>query len=153
MYDILCRMAIDNTKITQEVKETLINVQIRLQDINSILASDPDAAGNEKLNTLDGQVDLLEKNIDNYSEGLKPLRSFILPSGGGQVSTQLHVSRAICRRAERSLCSLLTEELMASSGRFLESEKYLNRLSDFLFVAARYSAIGPVTEYSSKTTK
>lgn len=141
-----CRMAIENASAKEEMKRFLVGIQERLQDINSILAADEA----DKLKSLAGQVTELEERIDSYSSALKPLKSFILPSGGGVLSTQLHISRAICRRAERSLCTLLSSQTAVKNAQLEEPEKYLNRLSDFLFVAARFSSTGPDNEYSSK---
>ena len=75
----------------------------------------------------------LEKNIDSYTSELPALTHFILPSGS-QGGTLLHVARSVCRRAER-LCVHLSDEEIVSP----YAPKYLNRLSDFLFTAARYA--------------
>ena len=78
------------------------------------------------------EIEELEKWMDEMEKKLEPLQYFILP-GGGKSATCLHVARAICRRAERNLVSLAqTEEVRP------EMIKYLNRLSDYLFVLARY---------------
>jgi cob(I)alamin adenosyltransferase len=78
----------------------------------------------------------LEEWIDSYDNELPPLRNFILPSGGGVTASTLHMSRAICRRLERSIQPLLTaKEVDPNVGVFI------NRLSDFLFVSARYVAM------------
>lgn len=77
-------------------------------------------------------VDKLEKIMDSYSEELQPLENFILP-GGTPSASQLHIARTVCRRAERDVISLSKQEAVGS---FVI--KYLNRLSDTLFVMARY---------------
>lgn len=77
------------------------------------------------------QVTRLEKEIDRLNERLQPLTSFILP-GGSKASTYLHLARTITRRAERSLTKMLHQ------GTNEHAYQYLNRLSDFLFVAGRY---------------
>jgi len=79
-------------------------------------------------------IDQLEGWIDGWNDSLEPLKSFILP-GGGLAAAQLHVARTVCRRAERLAIALSREEEM---GAFVVP--YLNRLSDLLFVAARYQS-------------
>lgn len=76
-------------------------------------------------------VERLEKELDKYNSGLQPLKEFILP-GGSQLAAQCHICRAVCRRAERRLVSLKREEAVSEY-----AMKYLNRLSDLLFVLAR----------------
>jgi cob(I)alamin adenosyltransferase len=79
------------------------------------------------------EVDItnLESEIDKYEAQVEPLRVFILP-GGAAAAAQLHVARCVCRRAERRLVELMANELVRS-----ELLRYLNRLSDLLFVLAR----------------
>ncbi len=88
----------------------------------------------------DSEVEYLEKNIDALEVGLPPLKSFILP-GGTQSASNLHFARTVCRRAERITVSCADEEYVAP-----EAIKYLNRLSDFLFVLARYENHASGTE-------
>jgi len=76
----------------------------------------------------------LEQQIDHWNETLPPLKEFLLP-GGTPASANCHLARAICRRAERCLVALNQQEKL-----FTESLRYVNRLSDFLFVAARILA-------------
>tara|TARA_A100001011_G_scaffold119848_1_gene126442 strand:+ start:1373 stop:1684 length:312 start_codon:yes stop_codon:yes gene_type:complete len=76
----------------------------------------------------------LEENIDLLNKDLNPLRSFILP-GGSKVSSYLHIARTIARRSEREMVELNQVDNEHISK---ESIQYINRLSDFLFVAARY---------------
>jgi len=78
-----------------------------------------------------GQVDWLEQEIDRLNEGLSPLRSFILP-GGSPASSFLHLARTITRRAEREMVSLAAHEPVSPA-----ALRYINRLSDYLFVLAR----------------
>lgn len=88
----------------------------------------------EPLRVTQSQVDRLEAEIDEMNSELKPLKSFVLP-GGSPAAAALHVARTVCRRAER----IMTE--LASDPNEVVSEaaiKYVNRLSDFLFVASRY---------------
>ena len=89
----------------------------------------------EPLRILEAQVDRLEREIDTLNADLAPLRSFVLP-GGSPAAAALHVARTVARRAERLACALavLPHEPVAAP-----VIKYLNRLSDFLFVAARHA--------------
>lgn len=79
----------------------------------------------------DADVAQLEGAIDHFEEGLEPLRAFILP-GGAAAAAQLHMARCVCRRSERRLVELAAVELLRG-----ELVRYLNRLSDLLFVLAR----------------
>ncbi len=79
-------------------------------------------------------VEQLEQWIDGWNEQLEPLKSFVLP-GGDLAAAQLHVARTVCRRAERLAVALSREEPIGA-----QVIPYLNRLSDLLFVAARYQA-------------
>jgi cob(I)alamin adenosyltransferase len=91
--------------------------------------------GGARLTVTDKQVAWLETEIDRLNAELAPLRSFVLP-GGSPAAAYLHLARTICRRAER-----LTAELKDKAGESVTPEvlKYLNRLSDYLFVASRYA--------------
>jgi cob(I)alamin adenosyltransferase len=88
----------------------------------------------EPLRITQGQVDRLEREIDELNAELAPLRSFVLP-GGTPAAAALHLARTVCRRAERLVVALgeKPEEKVSP-----ETVKYLNRLSDFLFVASRH---------------
>jgi cob(I)alamin adenosyltransferase len=79
-------------------------------------------------------VERLEKELDGFNEALPPLKEFILP-GGGPAAAACHVARAVCRRAERRCWSLARSEEVSP-----EALKYLNRISDLLFVLARVLA-------------
>jgi cob(I)alamin adenosyltransferase len=79
-------------------------------------------------------VERLETELDGFNEGLPPLKEFILP-GGGPAAAACHLARAICRRAERRCWSLARTDNVSP-----EALKYLNRLSDLLFVLARVLA-------------
>jgi cob(I)alamin adenosyltransferase len=91
--------------------------------------------GGARLTVTAAQVDWLEAEIDRFNEELSPLRSFVLP-GGTAAAAYLHLARTVCRRAER-----LIAELADSAGESVTPEvlKYVNRLSDFLFVASRHA--------------
>jgi cob(I)alamin adenosyltransferase len=88
----------------------------------------------EPLRIVDAQVKRLEDEIDRLNAELKPLRSFVLP-GGSPAAAALHVARTVCRRAERCMV-----ELAAQPGEHVAAPalKYINRLSDLLFVASRH---------------
>jgi cob(I)alamin adenosyltransferase len=90
--------------------------------------------GGARLTVTEKQVTWLESEIDRLNADLEPLRSFVLP-GGSAAAAYLHLARTICRRAER-----LVAELKDKAGESVTGEvlKYVNRLSDFLFVASRY---------------
>jgi cob(I)alamin adenosyltransferase len=91
--------------------------------------------GGARLTVTDNQVNWLEAEIDRLNAELSPLRSFVLP-GGSAAAAHLHLARTICRRAER-----LIAELVDTPGEPVGAAvlKYVNRLSDFLFVASRYA--------------
>jgi len=108
-------------------------IQNDLFDVGADLAV-PDRPGKaERLRIVDTQVERLERDIDGLNASLKDLTSFVLP-GGSAASAHLHVARTICRRAER-----LMAELAATEGEQVSPAalRYMNRLSDFLFVASR----------------
>lgn len=106
----------------------LLQIQNRLFALGADLSNLADSRDN-RISSVD--VDQLEHWIDDLEEGLTPLKTFILP-GGTKASAWLHLARTVIRRAERRLVTFLDED--SSYGVQL---KYLNRLSDFLFVAAR----------------
>jgi cob(I)alamin adenosyltransferase len=113
----------------------LREIQDRLFTIGSSLACDPDKEPAMKIpDLLETDVQLLENEIDRMNEVLPVMKSFILPGGHASVSTA-HIARCVCRRAERVCVHLQQNEL------FVEPLviKYLNRLSDYLFVLARYA--------------
>ena len=116
-------------------KKILKEIQDRLFTIGSSLACDPEKEPKMKIPDLkDEDVSLLEKEIDKMNEVLPQMKNFILPGGHATVS-HIHIARCICRRAERCCVRLneqATEDLMIL--------KYLNRLSDYLFVLARYAS-------------
>ena len=123
------------------IKDEHINVLIkeiqdRLFTIGSSLACDPDKEPLMKIPDLkEEDVLLLEKEIDKMNESLPLMKSFILPGGHVAISTA-HITRCICRRAER-ICVNMQENNLFVDALVI---KYLNRLSDYLFVLARYIA-------------
>jgi cob(I)alamin adenosyltransferase len=115
----------------------LSRIQNDLFDLGADLAS-PDKAkgpGGERMSIVDKQVARLEGEIDRLNEGIAPLRSFVLP-GGSPAAAHLHLARTICRRAERLIVELADQPGETVSPVLI---KYVNRLSDFLFVAARFA--------------
>jgi cob(I)alamin adenosyltransferase len=114
--------------------ETLVAVQNDLFDLGADLCVPETEGETGKLRIRQSQVDRLEREIDALNSELAPLTSFILP-GGSQAAAALHVGRAVVRRAERLMVALA-----AAPGEKLGEPalKYINRLSDFLFVAARH---------------
>jgi cob(I)alamin adenosyltransferase len=119
-----------------EVDAMLMRVQNDLFDLGADLCV-PDRGEKlpyEPLRVADAQVKRLEDEIDKMNGELDPLRSFILP-GGSPTAAALHVARTVSRRAERMIV-----ELAAIPGETVSAPvlKYINRLSDFLFVASRY---------------
>jgi cob(I)alamin adenosyltransferase len=120
----------DNLLNNKHQTQLLAEVQDRLFTIGSILASEPESK--MKLPGLkESDIELLEEEMDNLDQMLPPLKSFILP-GGNALGSQCHIARCVCRRAERIVVQLATETEIDAL-----IVKYLNRLSDFLFVLSR----------------
>jgi len=119
-----------------ELKEWLREIQDRLFTIGSVLATNPDKEVKMKLPDLhDADIEWLEQRIDKMNEVLPEMRSFILP-GGHLAASHTHVARCICRRAERLSVGMAEQQTYVPELVI----KYLNRLSDFLFVLSRYTA-------------
>ncbi|PRQ02816.1 Cob(I)yrinic acid a,c-diamide adenosyltransferase [Enhygromyxa salina] len=112
----------------------LARIQQELFNLGSELATPAAADGGARLKVEAHHIEALEQSIDRYNELLEPLRSFILP-GGGPTGTAAHLARTVCRRAERMLVGLAHDEPIRG-----EARRYLNRLSDWLFVIARATA-------------
>jgi len=119
-----------------ELDQRLHRIQNELFDLGADLCcpesgEDP---GFEPLRIVAAQVERLEADIDTLNREIKPLRSFVLP-GGHAAAAALHVARTVARRAERHMV-----ELAAGAGKEVSPEalRYINRLSDFLFVASRW---------------
>lgn len=133
----MARALISNENILTQ----LSRIQFDLFTHGSECATPPDkfllTNGKPRLNLLIQQEDitLLESWIDEITPQLPPLEFFILPAGG-KASSTLHIARTVCRRAERCLVSLAQEESIRP-----ELIQYLNRLSDYLFVLARYASV------------
>ena len=115
----------------------LSRIQNDLFDVGADLCTPGKGRGPDgaRLTVTQAQVDWLESEIDRLNDELAPLKSFVLP-GGSPAAAYLHLARTICRRAER-----LIAELKDKPGESVGAEvlQYVNRLSDFLFVAGRYA--------------
>lgn len=116
-------------------KKIILAVQDRLFTIGSSLACDPEKEPSMKIPDLkESDILLLEMEMDAMNETLPEMKNFILPTGHVAISTT-HIARCICRRAERICVNLQENELFVDPLVI----KYLNRLSDYLFVLARYT--------------
>jgi cob(I)alamin adenosyltransferase len=118
-----------------ELDPMLARIQNDLFDVGADLCL-PDKGkgpGGARLDVTDSQVEWLERQIDRLNGELAPLRSFILP-GGSAAAAYLHLARTVCRRAERLLVELKDKPGESVTAAAI---KYMNRLSDFFFVAAR----------------
>jgi len=114
------------------IDQCLLRVQSELFSVGAELATpDPQKHGMALIG--DGQIAVLEAAIDQLEDTLPPLRNFILP-GGSMGAAQLHIARAICRRAERRVVALASQPGVLISTQII---RYLNRLGDYLFVSAR----------------
>ncbi len=123
---------IRDQEIDQHYRDMLVEIQDRLFTMESQIAKDPEAKTTVRLPELSEEdITLLEKEIDQMNEALPELRSFLLP-GGHPVVSICHVARCVCRRAERITIRLSQAQPVESI-----NIKYLNRLSDYLFVLAR----------------
>lgn len=130
-YVGLCRDMVPDIHSASLLQE----IQDRLFTIGSALACDPEKETKLLIPDLkEEDIILLENEIDMMNEDLAPMKSFLLPSGHPTVST-LHIARCVCRRAERC-CVRMEEENMSIEPIIY---KYLNRLSDYLFVLARFA--------------
>ena len=129
-----------HTAALPELDAMLGRIQNELFDLGADLATPAKdvTLGYEPLRFLDSQVSRLEQEIDELNASLSPLKSFILP-GGTPAAAHLHLARTVCRRAERLVTALMEgpHEMVNEAGL-----RYLNRLSDFLFVAARHANRG-----------
>lgn len=129
---------IRDQEIDSHYKNILIEIQDRLFTVGAILATPPEKEvlknGElrlKKLGIIETDIELLENEIDTMEEKLPPMTHFILP-GGHQTVSYCHIARCVCRRAERLAVHLSHNEAVAAI-----TIKYLNRLSDYLFVLAR----------------
>jgi cob(I)alamin adenosyltransferase len=131
----LARNALQRTKLTDQWRHDsdamLGRIQNDLFDLGADLCTIDAKRGEEALRVVPSQVERLEKEIDAMNAELKPLNSFILP-GGNEAASWLHLARTVARRAERGMTKLAESEAVNA-----EAIKYVNRLSDHLFVLSR----------------
>ena len=111
----------------------LLRVQHELFNLGSILATVPEDVHPRQPRVTDTEIAQLESEMDLMNEAVPPLRSFILP-GGSRLDAELHICRTVCRRAERIVVTLGRTESVPP-----ETIRYLNRLSDALFVWSRWA--------------
>ncbi|MBN9085506.1 MAG: cob(I)yrinic acid a,c-diamide adenosyltransferase [Reyranella sp.] len=131
----LARAAIERTvrddALRAPVDDMLKRIQNDLFDLGADLCTIEGKAGEQALRMLPSQTERLEKEIDAMNAELAPLTSFILP-GGSEAAAWLHLARTVTRRAERCMTALAAEQPVSA-----EAIKYINRLSDHLFVLSR----------------
>ena len=127
----------------QKIIEELYQIQSDLLGVGAILATTPDSSSFESLTKISEEKSkALENAIDRMDAELPPLKTFILP-GGHIASAWAHIARTICRRAERRMIGLFQESDTAASSVTVPEHVpnvlvYINRLSDYLFILARY---------------
>lgn len=134
MVRVFNQEIVEHNKQAGQLEDELRWVQNKLFDVGSILATIPGQTFKNMPQVLASDVTRLEKMIDRCQKSLEPLKEFILP-GGGKVSGFLHQARTICRRAERVCVALSKIEAVDPT-----IIKFVNRLSDALFVLARWVA-------------
>ncbi len=114
-----------------DLKQAIERVQSELFAVGADLATPHHASTSHVVRVDEASIHRLESEIDAWSSSLPPLKHFILP-GGSEAGATLHVARTVCRRAERALTSLAEIETVND-----DAQRYLNRLSDWLFTLAR----------------
>ena len=114
--------------VPDDVRELLVRIQHQLFDLGGELCIPGHAA------IFDADVEALETRLDHYNDDLPPLKDFILP-GGGEAAARCHIARTVVRRAERDTVTLSRHDAVRP-----QAIRYLNRLSDLLFVLARVLA-------------
>jgi cob(I)alamin adenosyltransferase len=127
-------LARESARELPELCGILGRVQHELFNLGSLLATMPEDVHPKQARITAADSEQLEREIDRMNEGLPPLRSFVLP-GGSRLNAELHICRTVCRRAERVLVALDAQAPVDPAGL-----KYLNRLSDALFVWSRWAS-------------
>lgn len=120
----------DHSACAEQI-ETLLEIQDRLFTMGSLLATDPEKSNLKLPQLAEDDILRLENEIDKMNELLPEMKSFVLP-GGHQLVSFCHIARCVCRRAERRVVTLT--QIAATDSLII---KYLNRLSDYLFVLSR----------------
>lgn len=129
----VARVTAESLPAVASLAGMLKRVQHELFNLGSILATLPEDVHPKQPRITGAEIDQLESEIDAANSVLAPLRSFVLP-GGCRLDADLHICRTVCRRAERLLVGLAREESVPE-----EAVRYLNRLSDALFVWSRWA--------------
>ena len=120
-----------------ELKSQLVEIQSNLFQVGALLATSPDSAAADHLSPVTSeQIQRLENRIDAMDARLEPLNAFIIP-GGDPSAAWAHVARTVCRRVERRVVKLAASDAVIRNG-LEEMLTYLNRLSDYFFIFARY---------------
>lgn len=133
--------------VPDKVRDRILQIQNELFNIGSYLACEVDPDKFRLIRITEQQIQRLEAEIDEMDSVLPRLKNFILPGGNIQVS-QSHIARCICRRAERRVVALIRDIPLD-----LHVLKYLNRLSDYFFVLARYLGMANGAQELIWTTK
>ncbi|MFN4973831.1 MAG: cob(I)yrinic acid a,c-diamide adenosyltransferase [Bacteroidota bacterium] len=129
----LIRTRVENSEYKPEIVNALAKIQNDLFDIGAYIATDVTSEYKATLDIItEKHIQFLEDKIDEITEVIPELKSFVLP-GGTELNSFLHIARTVCRRTERNLWKLSTEESVSKSVLI-----YINRLSDFLFALSRY---------------
>ena len=132
----VARLHIDNI----ELERSLARIQNDMFDLGADLSTPTLEDDSKALRVVQSQIDRLETELDALNKDLAPLKTFVLP-GGTPPAAYLHLARAITRRAEREIVTMAREEDINPL-----ALKYINRLSDFLFVAARWCNVQGETD-------
>ena len=132
-------LARESARELPELDQILGRVQHELFNLGSHLATLPADMHPKQARITSADSEQLEREIDRMNEGLPPLRSFVLP-GGSRLNAELHICRTICRRAERVCVALAGQTGSDQAEVDAAGLKYLNRLSDALFVWSRWAS-------------
>jgi cob(I)alamin adenosyltransferase len=132
-------LARESARELPELAEILRRVQHELFNLGSLLATLPEDLHPKQARITPADSEQLEREIDRMIEELPPLRSFVLP-GGSRLNAELHICRTICRRAERACITAQGSDRIDGDRTHAEGIRYLNRLSDALFVWSRWAS-------------